>query len=72
MESKKSLILAIEEIAILLRKEVKSARAPLKKPSPSSSGLSNMVEQVAQLLRLELHTARSKKKRAWSSVKKKK
>jgi hypothetical protein len=72
MENKKSLILAIEEIAILLRKEVKSVRAPFKKPTPSSSGFSNMVEQVAQLLRVELHATQPKKLRAWAPVKKRK
>lgn len=69
MGNKKSLIFAIEEIAILLRKKVKSARAPVKKPA---SGFSNMIEQVAQLIRHALQTARPKKKRASSPVKKRK
>jgi hypothetical protein len=72
MENKKSLIFAIEEIAILLRKKAKTERTPLKRPTVSSSGLSNRVEQVAQMLRQELRALRSKKKRAWTRVKKEK
>ena len=66
----KSFTVAIEQMAQLLRSEVKAQEqklnATLQKTAPTGS-LSNTVEQIAKLLRTQITPApQSTKKRSWS------
>jgi hypothetical protein len=70
----KSLLFAIEDVAKLLRTEVKKKESHFTASQNARSGSSspdfvNNIEQIAKLLRLQVHASRSKKKRAWRQVK---
>jgi hypothetical protein len=73
----KSLLFAIEDVARLLRSEVKKEESKLKKGTTthitrtSSTDFVNTVAQIAKLLRTQTHKVQPKKKnRGWSVVKK--
>jgi len=74
-EKQKSLTNAIEQIAKLLRTEVKEPpKAHVKKrttvqlSAASGIGAANVIEQVAKMMRTEIQisTSKKKKKRSWS------
>ena len=75
---KKSLLFAIEDIAKLLRTEVKKGepkpktkkRTTTRLKSAATPNFVNAVEQLAKMLRTQVHKAELKKKRGWSIVKK--
>jgi hypothetical protein len=70
----KSLLFAIEDMAKLLRNEVKKTESKLKKAIPinsSSSSFVHNIEQIAQLLRDQTHkVVSSPKPRTWKQISK--
>ncbi len=68
----KSFSVALEQVAQLLRTEVKLKDRKTKVLSSSSlsTSLQNLVGQVAKLIRTEIHDAESSKKRSWTSTSK--
>jgi ribosome-associated translation inhibitor RaiA len=76
-QENKSLLFAIEDVAKLLRSEVKKEESKLKKGTTThitkaaSPDFVNTVEQIAKLLRTQVYKVQpQKKKRGWTTVKK--
>jgi hypothetical protein len=64
----KSFTVAFEQMAQLLRTEVKlKDRAKVLKTSPLPASFNNALDQIAKMLRAEAHSAKPSKKRSWKS-----
>lgn len=73
----KSLLFAIEDVAKLLRTEVKKKESKLKKTvtarshNASSPDFVNSIQQIAKLLRMQTQDVSTKKRHGWKLVRKK-
>lgn len=71
LKEEKSFEAAIEQMALMLRKQIKlSERSTKILPSTSfPSSFKSSFEQIAKLLRKEIHAAKPPRKRVWKTKK---